>query len=117
MSGLSQEGQSRPWWFVLVRLWTTAPIIAIAVGVGYAIGHVAIGAVIALAYLVSGFGFSRWARAKRARVRERLTQDPEYRRRYHERSDRLARIFGWYFAGIGALLVLVVVAWVIAKLA
>jgi len=50
-------------------------------------------------------------------VREHLAQDPEFRRRYQERSDRLARIFGWYFAGIGALLVLVVVAWVIAKLA
>ena len=64
-----------------------------------------------------GFGFSRWGRAKRARVRERLKQDPEYRRRYQERSDRLSRAFGLYFAGIGALLVLVLVAWVIAKLA
>jgi hypothetical protein len=117
VSSLPREGQSRPRWFVLVRLWTTAPIIVIAVAVGYAVGHVAIGAVVALAYVVGGFGLSRWARAKRARVRERLTQDPEYRRRYQERSDRLARIFGWYFAGVGALVVLAVVAWVIAKLA
>jgi hypothetical protein len=70
-----------------------------------------------LAYVISGFGLSRWARAKRARVRERLKQDPEYRRRYDERSNRLARFFGWYFVGIGALVVLGVVAWVIAKLA
>ena len=75
-----------------------------------------VGVVVALAYLVIGLGFSRWARANRARVRERLRQDPDYRRRYHERSDRLARIFGWYFAGIGAILALVVVAWLIAKL-
>ena len=117
VSSLPQKGQSRPGWFVLVRLWMTAPIIAVAFGVGYAVGHVAIGAVIALAYLVCGFGFSRWARAKRARVRERLKEHPEYRRHYQERSDRLARMFGWYFAGIGTLLVLVVVAWVIARLA
>jgi hypothetical protein len=98
-------------------LWTTAPIVAIAIGIGYGIGHVVVGAVIALTYLVGGFALSRWARANRARVRERLHQDPEYGRRYDERSNRLARIFGLYFAGIGALVVLMVVAWVIAKLA
>ncbi|MHB8468607.1 MAG: hypothetical protein ACYDCH_02460 [Gaiellaceae bacterium] len=93
------------------------PILAIAVGIGYATGHTAIGGAVAAAVLVGGFGLSRWGRSNRARVRERIARDPEYRQRYHERSNRLARFFGWYFAGLGALLVVVVVAWVIAKLA
>ena len=108
--------QSRPWWFVLIGFWRTIPI-AFAIGVGYAIGHPVIGALIALALFVSGFAFSRWARASQTRVREQLRRDPDYRLRYQERSDRLARALGLYFAGMGALLVLVVVGWLLAKLA
>jgi len=109
-------GYSRPSWFVLLGFWRTIPI-AFAIGVGYTIGHPAVGALIALALFLSGFAFSRWARASQARVRERLQQDPEYRRQDEERSDRLARAFGWYFAGIGAVLVFFVVGWLIVKLA
>jgi hypothetical protein len=110
-------GRSRPWWFVLVRLWVTLPVLAVLVGVGYAVGHLAIGAVFALTCLVAGFAFSRWARARRRRVLVRLKDEPGYRRAYNERSDRLARIFGWYFVGAWALLVLAVIALVVAKLA
>ena len=112
---MNTDGCSRPWWFVLLGFWRTIPI-AFAIGVGYAIGHPAIGALIALAFFVSGFAFSRWARASQARVRANL-QDPDYRRRYQARSDRLSRAFGLYFAGMGALVVLAVVGWLIAKLA
>lgn len=110
------DRRSRPWWFVLLGFWRTIPI-AFAIGVGYTIGRPAIGALIALAFFVSGFAFSRWARASQARVRERLHQDPDYRRQYQERSDRLARAFGLYFAAMGAVLVLVVVGWLIAQFA
>ena len=110
------DGNSRPWWFVLIGFWRTIPI-AGAIGVGYALGHPRTGAVVALTLFVGGFGFSRWARASQARVRERLQQEPNYRRRYQERSDRLARAFGLYFAGIGLAVALAVVGWVIAKLA
>jgi len=91
--------------------------IAFVIAVGYAIGHPAVGAVIALAFFVSGFAFERWARASQARVRERLRKEPDYRRQYQERSDRIARAFGLYFAGMGAIVVLFVVVWVITKLA
>jgi hypothetical protein len=50
-------------------------------------------------------------------VRERLETEPGYREVYNRRSDRIARIFGWYFAGLGAFVVLIVVAWLIARLA
>lgn len=106
-----------PWWFALVRLWTTVPLLAIAVGVGYAMGHVLLGGVVALALVATGFFFSRWDRAQRAGVRERLKTEPDYRKEYNRRSDRIARIFGWYFAGLSAFVVLAAVAWVIARLA
>jgi hypothetical protein len=109
------DGHSRPWWFFILGLWRTIPI-AFAIGVGYAIGHPTIGALIALAFFASGFVFSRWARGSQARIRHRLQQDPDYRRAYQARSDRLARAFGLYFAGMGAIVVLFVVAWLIAKL-
>jgi uncharacterized membrane protein YidH (DUF202 family) len=93
---------SRRWWFfLLVGFWRTVPVV-IAIAVGYALGHPTIGAVVALGFLVGGSGFSRWARAHRSEL---------------ERGDRLAWIFTWYYAGIGALLVVVVAAWLIAKLA
>lgn len=104
-----------PWWFALVRLWTTVPILAIAAGVAYA-GHVLVGG-IALALVATGFLYSRWARAQRARVRERLKTEPGYREEYNRRSDRLSRFFGLYFAACGAVLVLAAIALVIAKLA
>jgi hypothetical protein len=91
----------RRWFFLLVGFWRTVPVV-IAIAVGYALGHPTIGAVVALAFFIGASGFSRWARAHRAEL---------------EAGDRLARIFTWYFAGIGALLVLVVAAWLIAKLA
>ena len=106
-----------PWWFAFVRLWTTGPILAIAVAVGYGMGHVLVGVVVALALVTVGFLHSRWARAQRARVRERLETEPGYREEYNRRSDRIMRIFGWYFAGIGSLVVLAVIAWLIARLA
>jgi hypothetical protein len=109
------DRQTRPWWFVLLGFWRTIPMV-FAIAVGYTIGHPAIGALIALAFFVSGFAFSRWARASQARVRENL-QDPDYRRRYQARSDRLSRAFGLYFAAMGGVLGLVVVGWLIAKLA
>ena len=110
------SGHSRPWWFVLLGFWRTIPI-AFAIGAGYATGHPTIGALVALAFFVGGFAFSRWARASQARVRERLKDDPNYRGQYQERSDRIARAFGLYFAGMGAFVVLAVVGWLIVKLA
>jgi hypothetical protein len=76
--------------------------VLIAIAAGHALGHPTVGAVVGLAFLVGGSGFSRWARAHRAEL---------------EAGDRLARIFAWYFAGIAALLMLVVTAWLIARLA
>lgn len=116
-NGHSRKGGSQPWWFVLVRLWTTVPIIAIAVAAGYAIGGLAVAGVMASTCLVGGFVFSRWARANRARVRARLEREPGYRRHYQERTDRVARLFGWYFAGLGAVTALAVTAWLIARFA
>jgi hypothetical protein len=80
-------------------------------------GHVLVGGVAALALVATSFLYTRWARVQRARVRERLETEPGYREVYNRRSDRIARIFGWYFAGLGAFVVLIVVAWLIARLA
>jgi len=76
--------------------------VVVAIALGYALGHPTIGAVVGLAFFVGAAGILRWPRAHRAEL---------------ETGDRLARIFGWYFGGIAALLVLVVAAWLIAKLA
>jgi hypothetical protein len=116
-SGVAAEPERKPApkWFLFVRAWAMAPVVAIALAAGYATGHVVLGALIALGYLISDRVFFRWARARYARVHERLA-DPEERRRYNEQSDRLARIFGLYFAVVGALLVLAVLGLVIAKL-
>jgi hypothetical protein len=110
------ESQSRPWWFVLLGFWRTIPV-AIAIALGYATGHPAIGALVALALFVGGWAFFRWARASQAKIHAQLQQDPEFRRHYQERSDRIARAFGLYFAGMGALVGVFVVTWVIVKLA
>src|ERR671934_1594232 len=92
--------RSRPWWFILLGFWRTIPVLA-AIGIGYAVGHPTAGAVLAVAFLVSALAFSRWARASQAGVRERLRDDPEFRRSHTERSDRQARAFGLYLASIG----------------
>ena len=115
-SSARTEGRA-PRWFGLVRIWTTAPVLAVIVGVGYALGHVVAGGIFAAVYVLVGVVFGRWARGNRARIRERLKADPSYRQRYNERSDRIGRFLGWYFAALGALLVIVVIAWVIARLA
>ena len=108
---------SAPRWLGLVRLWTTLPVLAVIVGVGYGLGNVVVGAIAAATYLSVGVIFGRWARRNRARIRERLKADPSYRRHYYERSDRLGRFFGRYFAVLGVLTVVVVVVWVVARLA
>ena len=74
--------------------------ILFAITVGYAIGAPKVGALLGLAFLVSSFGFSRWARANQSRLDD----------------DRLMmRAFTFYFAALAALLVLVTVGWLIAK--
>ena len=105
-----------PKWFLFVRAYATFAVVAIALAAGYGTGHAVVGALIALGYFIGDFVFMRWVRARHARIRDRLA-DPEYRRRYQDRSDQLARIFGWYFAAVGGLLVLAVVALFIARLA
>lgn len=80
-------------------------------------GHVAVGGAVALALVSTSFFSSRLARARRARVRERLKTEPGYREESRRRSDRITRIFGWYLAGLSAFVALTVIAWVIARLA
>ena len=87
------------WWFVL-GFWRTIPIV-VALVVGYAIGHPALGALLGLAFLVSGFGFSRWVAKSEAR----------------QSDERLLRAFAVYFAAMAAVLVLVLATWLIVKLA
>jgi hypothetical protein len=72
------------WWFVL-GFWRTIPIV-VAFAVGYAIGHPALGALLGLAFLVSGFGFSRWVAKCEAR----------------QSDERLLRAFAVYFAAMAA---------------
>jgi hypothetical protein len=95
----SPASQSRPWWFVLIGFWRTIPIL-FALAAGYAIGTPRVGALVGLAFLVSSFGFSRWAKANQSRLE----------------NDRLMmRAFTFYFAGLAALLVLVALVWLIAE--
>ena len=95
----SPASQSRPWWFVLIGFWRTIPIL-VALAAGYAIGAPRRGALVGLAFLVSSFGFSRWAKANQSRLDD----------------DRLMmRAFTFYFAVLAALLVLVALGWLVAK--
>ena len=94
----SRATQSRPWWFVLIGFWRTIPIL-LALAAGYAIGAPKVGALVGLAFLVSSFGFSRWAQANRSRLDDRL----------------MMRALTFYFAALAALLVLVALGWLIAK--
>jgi uncharacterized membrane protein len=87
------------WWFVL-GLWRTIPVV-VALVVGSAIGRPALGALLGLAFLASGFGFSRWVAKSEAR----------------QSDERLLRAFAVYFAAMGALLVLVLAAWLVVELA
>jgi hypothetical protein len=109
--------RSAPRWFWLVRFWTAAPVLVALVGLGYAVGHALAAAIAAVVFLFVGVIFGHWARGNRARVRERLRADPSYRKRHDDRSDRLGTFFGRYFAVLGALLALLGVVWVIARLA
>jgi hypothetical protein len=52
-----------------------------------------------LAFLLSGFGFSRWIEASSSR---------------HD-DDRLGRALALYFAAMGAVLLLVVILWLIVE--
>jgi uncharacterized membrane protein len=87
------------WWFVLA-FWRTIPIV-VSLVVGYAIGYPALGALLGLAFLLSGFGFSRWVAKSEAR----------------QSDERLLRAFAVYFAAMAAVLVIVLATWLIVELA
>jgi hypothetical protein len=95
----SRASQSRPWWFVPIGFWRTIPIL-LALAAGYAIGAPRVGALVGLAFLVSSFGFPRWAKANQSRLDD----------------DRLMmRALTFYFAALAALLVLAALGWLIAN--
>jgi hypothetical protein len=91
-------GQSPRWWWFVLGFWRTIPIVT-ALVIGYAIGHQTLGALMGLAFLLSGFGFSRWIEASSSR---------------HD-DDRLGRALALYFAAMGAVLLLVVILWLIVE--
>jgi hypothetical protein len=47
-------GQSPRWWWFVLGFWRTIPIVT-ALVIGYAIGHPTLGALMGLAFLLSGF--------------------------------------------------------------
>ena len=95
---MSRFATQRPWWFVLVAFWWTIPPV-IALAVGYAIGHRALGAMMGLVFVFSGFGFSHWVKANEER----------------QRDDRLAQAFAVYFGGMAVVLALIVIGSVIVE--
>jgi hypothetical protein len=91
--------QPRPRWFVLIGFWRTIPIL-FALAVGFAIGAPRVGALLGLAFLMSSFGLSSWAKANESRL---------------EDEGLMLRALTFYSAALATLLVLVALGWLIAK--
>jgi uncharacterized membrane protein len=94
------NGSANPiprWWFVLA-FWRTVPVV-VALVVGSVLGSRMLGALLGLAVLVSGFGFSRWVAADAAR----------------QSDERLVRAFVFYFAAMAAALLFTAVTWLIVE--
>ena len=100
----------------LLTVWLYAPLVAVALGVGYATHHVEAAGIGLGVYATFITGLVIWGRHHRQVVRERIRRDPGYQERLRKRSDKLTKFFALWLAGSLGFLVLVVIADIVYRL-